>query len=72
MLMDDAHRTTHDDGRQLIVIGHLSDSGDSGDLIKIIPCLSSISSSYTFQFPISFSELNGLIATKLVTNIKHL
>ena len=26
--MDDAHRTTHDDGRQPIAIGHLSDSGD--------------------------------------------
>ena len=28
MLTDDAHRTTHDDGRQPIAIGHLSDSGD--------------------------------------------
>ena len=25
---DDARRTTHDDGRQPIAIGHLSDSGD--------------------------------------------
>ena len=31
MLTDDARRTTHDDGRQPIAIGHLS---DSGDLIK--------------------------------------
>ena len=28
MLTDDARRTTHDDGRQPIAIGHLSDSGD--------------------------------------------
>ena len=26
--MDDGRRTTHDDGRQPIAIGHLSDSGD--------------------------------------------
>ena len=28
MLTHDGHRTTHDDGRQPIAIGHLSDSGD--------------------------------------------
>ena len=28
MLTDDARRTPHDDGRQPIAIGHLSDSGD--------------------------------------------
>ena len=28
MLTHDAQRTTHDDGRQPIAIGHLSDSGD--------------------------------------------
>ena len=28
MLTHDGRRTTHDDGRQPIAIGHLSDSGD--------------------------------------------
>ena len=28
MLTHEGRRTTHDDGRQLIAIGHLSDSGD--------------------------------------------
>ena len=32
--MDDARRTTHDDGRQPIAIGHLSDSGDLKSFMK--------------------------------------
>ena len=37
--MDDAQRTTHDDGRQPIAIGHLSDSGDLKKMEGKVICL---------------------------------
>ena len=35
MLTHDGRRTTHDDGRQPIAIGHLSDSGDLKTMLNI-------------------------------------
>ena len=36
MLTDDGRRTPHDDGRQPIAIGHLSDSGDLKNILLIV------------------------------------
>ena len=36
MLTDDGRRTMHDDGRQPMTIGHLSDSGDLKIILQLL------------------------------------